>query len=143
MSSSDSSSTNTYSLNLLSMPLLQVVSASSQSAAKATVNAISNQFKGGDADTSVAITPPQPICEAAAAPAPDNLHPISRSDSDDSIVSEASDDAAPEPQFESFEPTATSQAEFQPAPAYSAVDENMVHGTPYANSTVSFLSKPV
>jgi len=125
------------------MPLLQVVSNTSQSAAKATVNAVSNQFKGKDADTSVAIAPPQPQPNSEAVvpttPAPDSLQPISRSDTDDSIVSEASDDAAPEPLTESFE-EGEGEAEFQPAPAYSAVDENLVHGTPGSHSTVSLIN---
>jgi len=141
MSSSESSSTNTYSLNLLSMPLLQVVSDTTHTAAKATVNAVSNQFKGRDADTSVTIAPPQPTPEttiaAPTAPAPESFHPISRSDTDDSIVSEASDDAAPEPITESLE-EGDGEAEFQPAPAYSAVDGNLVHGI---HSTVSLIHR--
>lgn len=143
MSSSESSSTNTYSLNLLSMPLLQVVSNTTQTAAKATVNAVANQFKGREADTSVTIAPPQPQPNSQAAvpiaPAPDSFHPISRSDTDDSIVSEASDDAAPEPVIESFKER-EGEAEFQPAPAYSAVDGNLVHGI---HSTVSLINADV
>lgn len=150
MSSSDSASTNTYSLNLLSLPLLQVMSSSTQSAAKATVNAVSSQFSGKEAEASVTIAPPIPAIESTTPPelapevaAPSDFHAISRSDTDDSIVSEASEDAAPEPIMpessastsESFEPIV--DADYQAAPAYTAVDQNMLHGTPDSQSMVS------
>lgn len=89
----------------------------------------------------MAIAPPQPSrLEASAPPAPAGFHTVSRSDTEDSIISEASDDAAPELITDASEASeGQAEAEFQAAPAYSAMNKNMLHGTPDSSSTVSLI----